>query len=173
MAGKGKASGGGSGRPSVYTEQAAAIILERLAGGKGLKTICDADDALPLDQTVRGWVIDDREGFAARYARARDLGLDRMAEETLEIADTCQPGEKIEETEGKDGETTTKRLTADMIEHRRLRVDVRKWYLSKIAPKRYGDRLAQEHSGPDGQPLGPLVNVYPVVELPENGRGEK
>jgi len=170
MAGKGKASGGGSGRPSVYTEQSASIILERLAAGKGLKTICDADDALPLDQTVRGWVIDDREGFAARYARARDLGLDRMAEETIEVADTCEPGVKVKETQDEDGSVTVEKMTADMIEHRRLRVDTRKWYLSKIAPKRYGDRLTQEHTGKDGAPLGPLVTVYPTVELPENGR---
>jgi hypothetical protein len=34
-----------------------------------------------------------------------------------------------------------------MIDHRRLKVDTRKWYLSKLAPKRYGDRIAVEHSG--------------------------
>lgn len=33
----------------------------------------------------------------------------------------------------------------------RLRVDTRKWYLSKLAPKRYGDKI--ELSGPDGQPI--------------------
>ena len=28
-----------------------------------------------------------------------------------------------------------------MVNHRRLRVDSRKWYVSKLAPKRYGDRI--------------------------------
>ena len=29
----------------------------------------------------------------------------------------------------------------------RLRVDTRKWYLSKVLPKVYGERVALEHSG--------------------------
>jgi hypothetical protein len=34
-----------------------------------------------------------------------------------------------------------------MIEHRRLKVDSRKWFLSKMLPKIYGDKLDLNHSG--------------------------
>jgi hypothetical protein len=40
----------------------------------------------------------------------------------------------------------------------RLRFDERRWYLSKLAPKRYGDRTAHEHSGPAGGPLTVIVS---------------
>lgn len=103
---------------------------------------------MPPDSTVRSWVIDDVHGFAAQYALARDLGLDRMAEELLEIADTPVIGEETED----DGEKVkTKR--GDMLNHRRLQVDARKWYLSKLAPKKYGDKQAMELTGADGGPV--------------------
>jgi hypothetical protein len=54
-----------------------------------------------------------------KYAHARSLGLERMAEEILDIADD-------------------ESLSPDS---RRVRVDPRKWLLSKLAPKRYGDHL--------------------------------
>jgi hypothetical protein len=32
-------------------------------------------------------------------------------------------------------------------------VDTRKWLLSKIFPKKYGDKVSAEVSGPDGGPI--------------------
>lgn len=97
---------------------------------------------MPSEALVRSWVIDDMQGFAAHYARARDIGLDCIADEIREISDTPVLGET--ET-SKEWGTEVKK--GDMLEHRRLQVDARKWYLSKLAPKRYGDRQAVEHSG--------------------------
>jgi len=59
-----------------------------------------------------------------------------MADRLLEIANTPQEGETSTDQEWG---TSVKR--GDMIEHRRLQVDAHKWYLSKMAPKRYGDKL--------------------------------
>lgn len=39
----------------------------------------------------------------------------------------------------------------------RLEVDTRKWLASKFLPKKYGDKITQEHSGPDG---GPIEHKY-------------
>lgn len=36
--------------------------------------------------------------------------------------------------------------TGDMVDRSRLQVDARKWYLSKLAPKRYGEKLILEQS---------------------------
>lgn len=133
------------GRPSTYSEDVAAEICERLADGESLKAIC-RDEHMPPDATVRRWVIVDEQGFAARYTRARDIALDRMADEILEIADNPEIGSKTRHS--KDGIEITE---GDMIEHRRLRVESRKWYLCKLAPKRYGDRL--DLGNADGQPF--------------------
>lgn len=130
------------GRPSSYTPEIAATICERLANGESLRAIC-ADDGLPPESTVRLWVVDDVQGFAAHYTRARDVGLETVAEQIIEIADTPCIGVKTKT--GDDGKTET--TEGDMIEHRRLQVDARKWYLSKIAPKKYGERQHVEHSG--------------------------
>lgn len=131
--------------PDVYSPEIAADICKRLADGESLRSIC-RDPVMPARATVRDWVINDRHGFAAQYAHARDLGLDEMADDVVTIADTPVVGIKTK-TSALGTETTE----GDMIEHRRLQVDTRKWYLSKLAPKRYGDKL--ELAGPDGQPL--------------------
>lgn len=111
------------GRPTAYTPEIADEILERLAGGESLRRICE-DEHIPPATTVRWWVVNDREGFSARYAQARDVGLDHIADEVMDIAD---------------------HTTGDVIRDR-LRFDARRWYLSKLAPKRYGERQAIEHS---------------------------
>ena len=35
----------------------------------------------------------------------------------------------------------------------RIEVDARKWFASKFLPKRFGDKVQQEVSGPDGGPV--------------------
>lgn len=98
---------------------------------------------MPPASTVRWWYIDDVNGFAAQYARARDAGLDEMADELLDLADKCREG--VKRTVKGDG--TVEEVTGDMVDRARLQVDARKWYLSKLAPKRYGDKLDLNHSG--------------------------
>ncbi len=73
---------------------------------------------MPSDARVRQWTVEDSQ-FGAEYARARDAGLDHHAELVLEVADNS---------------------TGDPARDR-LRFDARRWYLSKLAPKKYGDKL--------------------------------
>ena len=120
-----------AGRPSTYDPLAEAEIFARLAAGETLKAIC-GDEHLPPDPTVRRWIVNDTPpGISARYAHARSLGLDAMAEDAVRIADDA----------------------AEDPNSRRVRVDTRKWLLSKLRPDRYGDRL--ELAG-DGLDLGQL-----------------
>lgn len=123
------------GRPDTYDPTIASRICELLAQGMSLRSVC-RQEGMPPESTVRLWVVDDREGFAAHYTRARDIGMDALADELLEISDTPVVGKKTK-VAGDKTETTE----GDMIEHRRLQVDARKWYLSKVAPKKYGERL--------------------------------
>jgi len=57
-----------------YTRELDETICQRLANGEALKAIC-REDAMPASRTVRTWVAKDLNGFAARYAQARELGL--------------------------------------------------------------------------------------------------
>jgi len=40
-----------------------------------------------------------------------------------------------------------------MVDRSRLMIDARKWLASKLAPKKYGDKVSAELSGPDGGPI--------------------
>lgn len=77
---------------------------------------------------------------------ARAQLLERMAEEIHQIADT--PVEGVTITTKADGGVEEKR--ADMIEHRRLQIESRKWLLARLMPKKYGDKQHVEHSGSIG-----------------------
>ena len=122
------------GRPSKYSQKVADAICQRLATGETLRSIC-RDPAMPQEATVRKWALEDREGFYAQYARARDLGLDAMADELFDIADDGT--NDWMERHGSEGYV----LNGENVSRSRLRVDTRKWYLSKLAPKRYGEKL--------------------------------
>ena len=137
------------GRPSKYDPEAAEEICCRLSEGESLRAIC-RDEHLPPATTVRTWIVDDREGFSVQYARARDAGLDAMAEETLEIVDDGR-NDWME----RQGDNPGYQLNGEHVQRSRLRVDTRKWYLSKLAPKRYGDRLVNAYEGADGNPADP------------------
>ena len=145
------------GRPISYTKVAAKLICDRLAAGETLRSIC-RDDKAPPESTVRQWVMDDRNGFSAQYARARDLGLDAMADELIDVADNATN----DYMEREDPDNPGYQLNGENVQRSRLRVDARKWYLCKLAPKRYGDRQQLEVSGKDGGPIETITkNMTP------------
>jgi hypothetical protein len=149
------------GRPSVYTEEIAAEICSRIAAGETLNQI-SRDERMPPRTTVLGWVLDDREGFSDRYARARDMQFEAWADEITEISDDGT--NDWMERENKDGSSTTV-LNGEHVQRSRLRVDSRKWLLSKLKPERYGDKLAV--TGPNGGAIQQTTTIEFVIVEPE------
>jgi hypothetical protein len=139
------------GRPTKHSAGLASHICALLAEGKSLREIC-RDENMPAESTVRLWVVDDRDGFSAQYARAREAQADYWAEQIVEIADD---GSNDTYTD-KDG---NERTDQEVIARSRLRVDTRKWLMARMAPKRYGDKITQEVTGADGAPLVPIINL--------------
>ena len=131
------------GRPSDYSIDIATHICSELARGRPLVKICGADD-MPDVTTVYRWILAHEE-FRLMYARAREDQADTMADEIIQIAD-----DGINDTYEVEG--GVKLTDHDVIARSRLRVDARKWVAAKLKPKKYGDRIAQEVSGPDGGP---------------------
>lgn len=124
------------GRPSKFTPEVADAICDRIAGGESLRTICE-DEGMPGRRTVLDWLSDEGMAeFRAKYVRAREAQADWHAEKIIEIADTPLVGRKTKTVDGKVEVTE-----GDMIEHRRLQVDARKWYAEKLAPKKYGEKV--------------------------------
>lgn len=77
-----------------------------------------------------------------------------LFDEIIEIADTPVLGEKRKVTEN--GVEVTE---SDMIEHRRLQIDARKWALGKMNPKKYGDKVGIDHSNTDGSLAGLFASI--------------
>lgn len=134
------------GRPDTYSAEIASRICEGLAEGKSLREVCRADD-MPPESTVRRWALEDREGFSAQYARAREIGYHAMADDILEIADDGT--NDWMERHGDDDAGWV--ANGEHIQRSRLRVDTRKWTLSKVLPKIYGDKV--QHTGEGGGPV--------------------
>lgn len=144
------------GRPSKYTKALSESICSRIAGGESLVRICKSPN-MPNRVTVLRWIASD-EDFCNRYARAREAQADCLFEEILEIADNGSNDTYVD----KDGKEC---IDYDVIARSKLRVDARKWAAAKLAPKKYGDKIQQEISGKDGQPLSAPVNN--IILTPE------
>jgi hypothetical protein len=92
--------------------------------------------------------------FGNDVLRARELQAEYMAEDILTIADeecTTVRADKHGTQDDGDGKTEVV-FDSTAVQRNRLRVDARKWLLSKLAPKKYGDKVTQEHTGPNGGP---------------------
>lgn len=110
-------------RPTDYNEDLASDILALMVEGRSLKSICE-HDAMPDASTVYRW-LHKHSAFRDNYARAQQDRMTAFAEDVLEIAD--------------DNTGDTQRD--------KLRVDTRKWIMSKMDPKRFGEKVTQEHTG--------------------------
>jgi len=122
------------GRPSSFNQETADIICLLLAEGESLRKICLANN-LPNQSTVHKWVLDFPD-FAKQYMRARELQAHCRAEMATDAyRDEDDPAKA------------------------RLKFDAMRWHAGKLLPKVYGDKIQQEHTGADGAPLMPVLNV--------------
>jgi hypothetical protein len=130
-----------TGRPSVYTDDLATLICEELAMGGALHKLCETMENWPTERTVYRW-LESNDAFRQMYARARERQMDREVDEMKTIADNA----------------TDANLA-------RVQVDVRKWRASKLAMKKYGDKVVTELTGANGGPLQvEPVNPLEIIE---------
>lgn len=126
-----------AGRPSDYTQETAELICMRLAEGESLRSVC-SDEGMPSKQSVLRWLTKHEE-FRSQYVRAKEQGAEALAEEMFDIAD--DGANDWMEKKDKDGEAIGWQLNGEHVRRSQLRIDTRKWYLSKIMPKKYGDKV--------------------------------
>lgn len=137
----------GRGRPTLYTEAIAAEICQRIAEGETLNQICRSAH-MPSRPTIVSWVLSDKSGFSDRYATARSMLLEHWSDEIVDISDDGV--NDWVEREAESGRLATQ-YNGDHVARSRLRVDTRKWLLSKLKPQTYGDRTMI--SGHNGGPI--------------------
>ena len=135
-----------------YTAQLASQICDHIASGLPLRAIA-AMPGMPALSTMMVWLDGRHAEFTEQYARAREAQADKMAEEILSIADEECTMVRADKHGSKDDDgsgNTEVLFDATAVARNRLRVDARKWLASKMAPKKYGDKIQAEHSGPNG-----------------------
>lgn len=133
------------GRPSAFSATIADEICRRIAGGESLRAICE-DDTMPSTSSVCRWLADDANvEFREQYARAREAQADAIVDEMLDIADDATNDYMERKTE--DEQSPGYVLNGEHVQRSKLRIDARKWVASKLAPKKYGDKLDVEHAG--------------------------
>lgn len=133
------------GRPKLRTDAEIKkiqqlICLEISTTTNSIKTILNGlkkeIDKCPDLSIVMDWLKED-EVFAEQYARAKADQCMLMAEEIIDISDDSSLDVAFTD-EGKPF------VDRENINRSRLRVDTRKWLLSKLVPKKYGDYMRSD-----------------------------
>lgn len=126
---------GQTGRPTKYTKELGDLICSELSEGKSLRTVCKADD-MPDKSTVFRWLRTDQD-FQDQYTRAKQEAADALADEILDISDDGSNDWMDVEY----GNKTVRKTDPEALQRSKLRVDTRKWLMSKMKPKQYGEHL--------------------------------
>lgn len=107
-------------------------ICERISKGESLRSVL-RDENMPSQPTFFTWIDNDKEYFK-QYARATESRAEAIFEEILDIAEHSE-------------QDHTPFTGANVVNRDKLRIDARKWMLSKMMPKKYGDSLKLDHEG--------------------------
>jgi hypothetical protein len=135
----GTASANRKGAPTIKTPALLDAILAGISLGKSARAMCVE---VGISQRVLwNWLASDQE-LMRHYLRAKELCVDAYAEEIIEISDDGSRDVHIDEK----GREVVNR---DVIARAQLRIDARKWYAARLAPKKYGDKLPVTNEASD------------------------
>lgn len=124
-------------RPSDYTLEIATTICQRLALGNSLRKVCESDD-MPAMSTVFLWLAEHSQ-FSEQYTHATEERADAHNEELLELGD-----EAISLAQ-----TVSDKASSAVVQAVKLKADNLKWSMSKMKPKKYGEKLDMTTNGKD------------------------
>ena len=132
------------GRPTTYTPELAAAIVDWIYQDYTLRQICALPN-MPDKSTIMRWLAK-HDDFCDHYARAHEVRAFSLEEEVNEIADDSSNDWMAREF--KDGHIEMV-PNEEVISRSKLRIETKKWLMSIKAPKRYGKSVAL--TGPKGE----------------------
>ncbi len=148
------------GAPTIKTPELLNAIFAGISLGKSVRAMCVE---VGISQRVLwNWLANDEE-LMRQYLRAKELCVDAYAEEIIEISDDGSKDTYIDEK----GREVTNR---EVIARAQLRIDARKWYAARLAPKKYGDKLPVTHEAADTKKT--VVHNVEVAFVPTNEAGK-
>lgn len=133
----------GKGRPPFqWTPELEDYILAQIIAGHSIRAIVQKareedykGKPFPSVDTLMVYAASDPD-FSLRYARAKELQQDMMAEELLDIIDGRHPD-----------------FVNAELGQRKESMEARKWVMGKLRRKKWGDVKTTEVTGADGAPL--------------------
>lgn len=139
-------------------------IFDRISKGESTVSILGVNRLphLPSRDTFTNWLdnsIVEGGNLSDRYAQANQQRQEILLQEIFDISDETREDFYIDETTGK-------RLTNhEAIQRSRLRVDTRKWALSKMNPTKFGDRVDLTTNGREVNATPPIVIKIDGVDI--------
>lgn len=124
----------------MFNQEKADAVCARVREGESLRKACEAEGI--KHPTFLLW-CNENDSLSDQYTRARSIGIDVEFEGLQDLAD--EPPEK----------TAAGNVDPGWVAWQRNRIDVRKWALSKKAPKKYGDKIETTHEL--GESVGRIV----------------
>jgi hypothetical protein len=149
------------GRPRFeYSDELAdKICLAISTSTYGLKQICQNKKDFPSATMIYSWLNDKQYTYFQNcYARARELQMEMLADQIIELSDRNREGITTTTGVGEFGAFNSE-TRADNYNRTRLQIDARKWLASKLHAKKFGDLSKVEVTGADGQPLIPITAI--------------
>lgn len=131
---------------TTMTPELVDEICTRIAMGESVANIC-RDESMPARSTVMLWAATDRDGFSDRYEQACKARAMYWADEILDIADDAS--NDYMEITGKDDDAIGYKVVGEAVQRSRLRVDSRKWLLSKMLDM-FADKKTVDVKSSDG-----------------------
>lgn len=143
------------GRPTDYTpELGEKICLAISTSEMGLHRLKKLHpDWFPDVSTIFYWIAKHEE-FSKQYTRAKEIQAELIFEKIIEISDDSSGDEMVT----KEGAIENR----EFVNRSKLRVDSRKWQLSKLLPKKYGEKQTIEHEGEIKTPIQPPTIVFEI-----------
>ncbi|QHB38663.1 terminase small subunit [Flavobacterium phage vB_FspS_snusmum6-1] len=126
------------------------LICDELEKGYSLRSILRREN-MPSSRTFFKWVDED-EKKVKQYERSVELRSEFLFDEIIEIAD------KQSEDVGED-ENGNKVINHNIVQRNRLQIDARKWALSKMLPKKFGDKTDITSGGEKIQNMPTSIQV--------------
>lgn len=123
------------GRPTSYTPELADRLCELISQGNSLNKICKSDE-FPCIATIFNW-LGSNDVFLDKYTRAKEQSSEAMNEELMLLGD-----EAI-----RLAQTVNEKASTAVVQAVKLKADNMKWMMSKMKPKKYGDKVDMTSGG--------------------------
>ncbi len=117
---------------STYKRRKAEAVINRIAEGASIRKACEAEGI--KRPTFAKWMANEADKeLCDQYARAREMQLDAWADEIIDIADDSSLDIEVKEEGGYE-------VRGEVVQRSRVRIDSRKWLLSRLKPEQYSEK---------------------------------